>query len=202
MLNSTQRAAKRRLLAREGGLCITCCKVRPLADLRVCEGCKVGAIQRTRRRREQIHQREAQQYIAAAHERVGDAAQDHHLYGDAALAYRKALDLQVIQIPDRLRITEKLIRACFLGENPSEATLLVKWVTRHYVNEPGAGERAVEALILLSTQLNFNSKPQLALMVINQAAALASKFQLGNLRTICSQYLSSRMSCRRRSDES
>ncbi len=121
MANSTERSRRMRDRARRFGLCISCCKRKPRAKLRVCQTCKKSISKYRKRRQERNVQHKLLQVVRAAHERAGDVLREHNLYDDAAQHYWDALSCGPLESDVQARLTEKLAEALPLSGNAHAA---------------------------------------------------------------------------------
>jgi len=176
--------ARKREKARALGFCARCCNEKPADGRVICRTCHNRMVKITRSRRHKGRQAAELRQMVEAHERAGDRASKHHLYEDASQWYHKALSLQAITHRDQLRITEKLQKVYFLGENPSAAAPLANWLAKSYSASAEGWEKAIESLIDVATQLFMDSKTEQALPVLAQAAQIAEAAGLRKLRTI------------------
>jgi len=170
---STFRVARKRRLAREMGLCITCCTEQPENGRAVCLRCAKKATLRTAQHR--ALQREATTLgeIAAFQEHAGDRACGYHLYEDAAEHFQNALNVGAIAQADRSRISEKLAYVLSLGRNPAAASSLFDRALASHIGKPEEASKTVEILLQQARQLWMDMRTQDALPLLEQAIQIA-----------------------------
>jgi DNA-binding CsgD family transcriptional regulator len=172
--------ARRRRRARAEGLCGSCCKRRPEVGRLTCSLCCAAAARRVVERRAKKREMAELRDVVGTVERAGDRVYEHHLYADAAEWYERALQLDGVAQPDRLRITAKLRRCYSRGRNPSAAVPLDGWLTKaHSTNEDK--ERIVESLIKAAQPLSISLQREAALSNLEHAAVLARSLGLPEL---------------------
>jgi len=155
--------------AREAGLCTRCCKTKPLPGFVICSPCKVTTIGLTRRRRQAIQKHAELQNIVKAHERAGDEASEHQLHTDAAQWYRAALNLGASTRDVRLRVTEKLAQAYFLGSKPALAQPFLDELANAYNSSSGNNDEILTTFCRIANILWVNARPDRSLIVLERA---------------------------------
>ncbi|MDQ2679486.1 MAG: helix-turn-helix transcriptional regulator [Candidatus Eremiobacteraeota bacterium] len=169
-MDSTQRVARKRLRARELGVCITCCKRYPPPDRRVCQECGEQALERTRARRARLRDRKRCGRELAEAERAGDDAVVLHYYLEAAQSYRRALEVPQECDDACARIIDKLAFALYRTVDPSTAEPWLKSALEKYAR---SDERTAHALLQLGRQHWMGSKISAALPLFQKAAEIA-----------------------------
>jgi len=165
--------ARRRVRAREAGVCITCFKVRPERERLICRECRSAATARTNRRRAKKREFAQPAAIAASHERRGDEAYARHLYADAAACYREAVNVAGAAPDMQLRITEKLAKALALGADPAAAKTLLERVLAVHRENSIESAKTVEILLQQARQVFAESGMPEAFPLAAQALQIA-----------------------------
>jgi len=137
---------KKRLRARQIGLCITCFKQSVSNNRSTCHSCSKNASHRTIELRALRRQNTNAQQVIAAHEQAGDTARAHHFNQGAAEHYRDAL-LHASNTADKLRISQKLARVLFFGDHPKDANQLLEGTLSHYERNPSESIKVAQLLV-------------------------------------------------------
>src|SRR5581483_2963623 len=141
--------ARKRLHAREAGLCCVCCKHKPDPGKVVCLGCNAAKRARERRQRQRDREATALLQIAVAHETAGDKAREHHLFDSAARHIQDALNIAIITPGDRQRLLAKLSEVSHYTTNPVAANTWNAGVLTSYLNDIETTEKVERAVQLL-----------------------------------------------------
>jgi len=166
------RVKRRRLRARESGLCTRCCVELPPPGLSVCQACKDKIGEYRKKRHGSDRNRRYLQQIIENHERAGDLSRDHHLCEDAAGHYQDALKVRTIDPVDRSRISEKLAHVLFLGRDPNAATPLFDHALASHVDKPREAAKTVGILLQQARQLWVDARSWEALPLLAQAVQI------------------------------
>ncbi len=170
---SAVRMARKRRLAREAGLCTRCCKATPVSGRLICAPCKTFTVHRRREQRKITRAQRYQHGIVDAHERAGDVASEHNFHAAAAEHYRDALRVQTLYPFVHIRLTEKLAKVLWQGNDPAAATALYDRLLDVYRIHPELGAKAVEALFGLTRQRYLDSRTEAKLPLLSQAMRIA-----------------------------
>jgi len=177
--NSTIRVAAKRARARNAGLCVTCCKMRPKAGNATCQTCSDKASIRTIRLRAAARQRVQLRSVIEAHEQAGDLAQEHYLYTTAAEHYKGAVNLPETTSEDKLRLAEKIACVLSLSGDPGNASPWLDQILTH-LNNSGNASKSTQTLLRMAWQLWIDSKTEASLPVLRRAIHLSA--ESGNAR--------------------
>jgi len=169
---SAERLRRKRMRAREQGFCITCCNVKPLRGLRVCEVCKVAVQVRKKAQRKKLRQR-GPTAIIEAHERAGDVAREHHFHAAAAQHYEDALHVPHADESAWMRLSEKLAEVLWVGNEPGAVHAVNSRLLPIYRAHPERGAEHIKTLFRVARQLSVDSRPKDRIPVLRRAIRLA-----------------------------
>jgi DNA-binding CsgD family transcriptional regulator/tetratricopeptide (TPR) repeat protein len=165
--------AERRRIARESGLCITCCIEVPAAGHSTCAACIQRAAARVRRKRSGERAADVARRLAANMEVVGDAARDRHLFEDASHYYAQALETKALEPEEGARVAEKLAATLAWGRTPRDAQVFLDRVWAFYRDEPATAPQSVQNLLQKSRILHLNASTPMARALVQQAIRIA-----------------------------
>ena len=181
MSTAVERVRRRRMRARNQGLCTRCCTERPRPGLRVCESCKsyINASTNTRRKHIREHEQFArsaqprEDAVIAAHERAGDVAREHHVYELAAQHYEDALQIPNVDESAWMRLSEKLAEVLLYSNEPGTASKVNARLLAIYRSYPERTVAHIKTLFRVARQLWVDSQTKDKIPVLSKAIHIA-----------------------------
>ena len=166
--------ARRRVRARDAGLCVICCKHTPNPGRSVCSSCNIAKTQRTRLRRHREREAAELQDLLAMQERSGDMATTYYLYDDAVRYYQDALKASDSAPGDRERLTEKLAAAYCSNGDHKKAKLWFGRLLTMYQSNPKAAAKTADTLFQIHRQQRLECRGSASLLTFERAVEIAT----------------------------
>jgi DNA-binding CsgD family transcriptional regulator/tetratricopeptide (TPR) repeat protein len=167
------RMARRRLQARELGVCCICCKHKPNLGRTVCVSCNAAKIERQKRKRQAKRETSGSAKLIEAHERAGDAAREHHVYELAAQHYEDALHVSNADESAWMRLSEKLAEVLWLDNEPGAASAVNDRLLATYRLHPERSAEHIKTLFRVTRWLWADSRTKDKIPVLSKAIRVA-----------------------------